>query len=32
MRADSLGMSRFVWFDVMPRNARRTHDRSAGGP
>lgn len=24
MRADSLGMSRFVWSDVMPRNARRT--------
>jgi hypothetical protein len=24
MRADSRGMSRFVWSDVMPRNARRT--------
>ena len=24
MRADLRGMSRFVWFDVMPRNARRT--------
>jgi hypothetical protein len=24
MRADLRGMSRFTWFDVMPRNARRT--------
>jgi Transcriptional regulator, AbiEi antitoxin len=24
MRADSRGMSRFVWVDVIPRNARRT--------
>ncbi len=24
MRADSRGMSRFTWVDVMPRNARRT--------
>jgi hypothetical protein len=24
MRADRRGMSRFVWIDVMPRNARRT--------